>query len=37
MVQQFNQNLQTFIARKFFVKLPITFFTLGEIVHGTKL
>jgi hypothetical protein len=30
MVQQFNQNLQPFIAGQLFVKLAIGFFSLGE-------
>jgi hypothetical protein len=44
MVQQFNQNLQTFIARQRFVKLAVSFFGLGEaakfpygFIHAPKL
>jgi hypothetical protein len=30
MVKELHQNLQTFVAAKFFVKIAIRFFSLGE-------
>jgi len=44
MIEELHQNLQTFVARQFFVKIAVRLLSLGEItkfpygfVHGVTI